>query len=77
MARSNQKKQPPNSKKKLTAEQRRSRRNRKRNMMSVFINGKQKRVPRPPTIDGMTFDEFIARNADPAWLVQDELWDFL
>lgn len=77
MARSNQKKKPPEPKKKLTAEQRRCRRNRKRNRMSVFINGKQKRVPRPPAIDGMTVDEFIARNADPTWLAQNELWECL
>ena len=61
----------------LTAEQRRIRRNRKKNTMIVFINGKQKRVPRPPTIDGMPVDEFIARNADPTWLHQEELWHLM
>ena len=45
--------------------------------MTVFIHGKQKRVPRPPTIDGMPVDEFIARNADPIWLHENGMWEFL
>jgi len=61
----------------LTAEQRRARRNRKKNTMIVFINGKQKRVARPPTIDGMEVGEFIARNADPIWLHQEEMWELM
>ena len=42
--------------------------------MTVFVNGKQKRVKRPPTIDGMAVDEFIGRNADPISLQQNEMW---
>lgn len=38
------------------------------------MNGKQKRVRRPETIDGMDADEFILRNADPIWLHQNEMW---
>ena len=45
--------------------------------MMIFINGKQKWVRRPPTIDGMSVDEFIARNADPIWLHQNELWELM
>ena len=45
--------------------------------MTIFINGKQKRVKRPPTIDGMDVDEFIRRNADPIWLHQNEMWEYL
>jgi len=41
--------------------------------MTIFVNGKQKRVKRPATIDGMDVDEFIRRNADPIWLHQNEL----
>ena len=33
--------------------------------MTIFVNGKQKRVLRPQLIDGLPADEFIARNADP------------
>ena len=45
--------------------------------MFIFINGKQKRVKRPPTIDGMDVDEFIRRNADPIWLHQNEMWEYM
>ncbi len=45
--------------------------------MTIFINGKQKRVKRPPTIDGVDVDEFIRRNADPIWLHQNELWEYM
>ena len=41
------------------------------------MNGKQKRVKRPPTIDGMDVDEFIRRNADPIWLHQNEMWEYM
>ena len=44
---------------------------------AYVINGKQKRVRRPPTIEGMPVDEFIARNADPIWLHQNEMWEIL
>ena len=64
-------------KRKLTAAEKRARRERRKKYMTVFIHGKQKRVPRPPTIDGMPVDEFIARNADPIWLHQNEMWEFL
>ena len=43
----------------------------------VFINGKQKRIKRSPTIDGMNVDEFIAANADPIWLLQNEMWELI
>ena len=45
--------------------------------MTTFINGKQKRVKRLPTIDGIDVDEFIRRNADPIWLHQNEIWEDL
>jgi hypothetical protein len=64
-------------KRKRTAAEKRARRERKRNYTTIFINGKQKRVPRPPTIDGMPVDEFIARNADPIWLHQNGLWELM
>ncbi|HEY8746945.1 MAG TPA: hypothetical protein VIM11_03145 [Tepidisphaeraceae bacterium] len=64
-------------KRKLTAAQRRAKRERNKNTMIIFINGKQKRVPRPATIDGMEIDEFIARNADPIWLHENEMWHLM
>ena len=64
-------------KRKLTAAEKRARRERKEKYMTIFINGKQKRVPRPQQIEGMDVDEFIARNADPIWLHQNEMWEYM
>jgi hypothetical protein len=64
-------------KRKLTAAEKRARRERKKKYKTVFINGKQKRVLREPTIDGLPVDEFIARNADPIWLHQEGMWEYL
>ncbi len=64
-------------KRKLTAEQRRAKKHHKRETMIVFINGKQKRVTRPPKIDGLGVDEFIRENADPIWLMQNEMWELM
>jgi hypothetical protein len=64
-------------KRKLTAAEKRARKERRKLFMTIFINGKQKRVRRPPTIDGMDVDEFIRRNADPIWLHQNEMWGLM
>jgi hypothetical protein len=64
-------------KRKLTAAEKRARRERKKRYMTIFMNGKQKRVLRPQLIDGLDVDEFIARNADPIWLHQNELWEYM
>ncbi len=64
-------------KRKLTAAEKAEKKRRRREYMTIFINGKQKRVRRPLTIDGMDVDEFIRRNADPIWLVQNEMWEYL
>jgi hypothetical protein len=64
-----------NRKRKLTAAERRTRCERKKEYMTVCINGKQKRVPRPERIEGIDVDEFIARNVDPIWLHQSEMWE--
>lgn len=77
MTKSKKKRKPPKTKRKLTPAERRARRERKRNTMIIFINGKQKRVPRPQLIDGLTPEEFIAQNADPIWLHQNELWELM
>jgi hypothetical protein len=77
MTKSKKKRKEAKPKRKLTAAERRARRERKKNTMMIFINGKQKRVPRPPTIDALPVDEFIASNADPIWLHQNELWELM
>ena len=68
-------------KKKLTSAQKRARKkakeDRKRKYMFVFINGKQVRIRRPEMIDGLEVDEFIRRNADPLWLHQNEMWEYI
>jgi 16S rRNA U516 pseudouridylate synthase RsuA-like enzyme len=64
-------------KKKLTQEQKAAKKKRREEYMTVFMNGKQKRVKRPPKIDGMDVDEFIRRNADPIWLHQNEMWEYI
>ena len=65
------------SKRKLTAAEKRARRERKKKYKTIFINGKQKRVLREPTIDGLPVDEFIAQNADPIWLHKNGMWEYL
>ena len=68
-------------KKKLTAAQKRARKaakaDRQKKYQWIFVNGKQKRIKRPPTIDGMDVDEFIRQNADPIWLHQNEMWEYI
>ena len=64
-------------KKKLTAAQRAAKKQRKKDYMTVFMNGKQVRVRRPPTIDGMDAEEFILQNADPIWLHQNGCHEIL
>ncbi len=68
-------------KKKLTTAQKRARKKakaeRQKKYMWVFMNGKQVRVKRPPTIDGVEVDEYIQNNADPIWLHQNEMWEYI
>ena len=67
----------PKPKRKLTAAEKRARRERKKNFMTIFVNGKQKRVRRPQLIEGLPVDEFIAQNADPIWLHQNGMWELM
>ena len=68
-------------KKKLTAkekrEKRRAKEEQRKKYMWVFMNGRQVKVKRPPTIDGISVDEFIEKNADPIWLHQNKMWEYL
>jgi hypothetical protein len=61
----------------LNAAKKRSRRERKKKYQTIRVNGKQERVPREPTIDGLSVDEFIARNAGPIWLHQCSMWEYV
>jgi hypothetical protein len=60
-------------KRKLTAAEKRERRERKEKFMTIFINGKKKRVPRLR----LTEDDFIMRNADPILLHEMGLWHLI
>ena len=70
-----------NPNKKLTAAQKRVRKKakeeRQKKYMWVFMNGKQVKIKRPPTIEGMDPDDFIRQNADPIWLHQNEMWEYI
>jgi len=43
-------------KQKLTHAEKAEKKRRRQDYMTIFVNGKQKRVKRPPTIDGMDVD---------------------
>jgi len=62
---------------KLSKQEKAEKKRRKKELVTIFINGKQKRDRRPPTIDGVDVDEFILRNADPIWLHQNEMWELM
>lgn len=64
-------------KRKLSSAEKAAKRKRQKEYMTIFINGKQKQVKRPPTIDGMDVDEFIRQNADPIWLHQNQMWEYM
>jgi hypothetical protein len=69
------------AKKKLNAAQKRARKKakaeRQQNHMWVFMDGKQVRVRRPATIEGIDVDEYIRQNADPIWLHKNELHEYI
>ena len=62
---------------KRTAAEKAAIRQRRKEWMWIFVRGKQKRVRRPPTIEGLDVEEYIRRNADPIWLHQEGRWDIL
>jgi hypothetical protein len=68
-------------KKKLTAAQKRARKiakaEERKKYTWVFMNGEQFKVKRPPTIEGISIDEYIQQNADPIWLHENEMWEYM
>jgi hypothetical protein len=44
---------------------------------SSSVNGKQERVKPEATVDGIPIDEFIRENADPIFLLQNEMYEEL
>jgi hypothetical protein len=45
------------SKRKLTAQEKVEKKRRRLEFMTIFVHGKQKRIRRPPTIEGLDVDE--------------------
>lgn len=43
----------------------------------IFIGGKQVRIKKPQTIEGIPVNEYIENNADPVWLHQNEMHHLL
>ena len=64
-------------KRKLTAAEKRAKKERRKKYQWIFVNGKQVRVKREPTIDGVPVDQFIADNADAMWYHQNEMWEMI
>ena len=60
-------------KRKRTAAEKAARQRRKAEFQTVFINGKQKRVRRPPHVDGVPLEEFL-KGADPIFLHEAGMW---
>ena len=71
------KKKVKKPKRKLTAAEKRAKKERRKKYRWIFTNGKQVRVKREPTIDGIPQDEWVLNNADPIWLVQNEMWEYI
>lgn len=64
-------------KRKLTKAEKQAKKERREQYEWIFVRGKQKKVRRPPTIDGISVDDFIRQNADPIWLHQEGLWEYM
>ncbi len=64
-------------KRKLSAEEKAAKEKRRQEYETVFVHGRMKRVPRAPTLDGMSVQDFIDENADAVFLHQEELWEDL
>jgi len=41
------------------------------------MNGELFKVKRPPTIEGISIDEYIQQNADPIWSHENEMWEYM
>ncbi len=51
-------------KRKLSRAEKAAKAKRRQEYETIFINGKMKRVRRPPTIEDMDVDDFVRQNAD-------------
>lgn len=68
---------PEKPKRELTVAEKAANARTKAPFMTIFINGRQKKVRRPEYIEGQPIEDFVARNADPLWLHQNEMWELI
>jgi hypothetical protein len=64
-------------KRKLNPAEKVAKRKRQLEYGTVFMNGRMKRVRKPPTVEGMALDEFLRTHADPIFLHQEGLWEYI
>jgi len=64
-------------KRKLAPAEKCEKRRKQEEYMTIFINGKQKRIKRPSAIAGMDVNAFMRLNADPIYLHQNEIWEYI
>lgn len=67
----------PKPKRKLIADTKTAKKMLRLEFMTILINGQQKRVRRPSTIDGTLVDAVIQTNADSIWLHQHGYWEYI
>jgi hypothetical protein len=64
-------------KKKLSLAQKRAKAEQQVKHQWIFMNGKQVRIKKPPTVYGIPVNQFIEENADSIWLHQNEMWELI
>lgn len=64
-------------KRKLTSAEKAAKALRKAQFMTIFLDGRQRRVRRPDTVDGQDAREFLRSNADPMWLHLNAMWKLI
>lgn len=64
-------------KRRLSAAEKAEKARRRQEYETVFIHGKMKRIRRPPMVDGLSVDDFLRTIADPIFLHQEGLWEYL
>lgn len=67
----------PKPKRKLTPAQKAEKARLRAQYTTIFLNGRQKRVRRDDLIEGLTPEEFTSASADPIWLHQNGLWEYM
>ncbi len=71
------KKKPKKSARKLTAAEKKTKRERQKKFQTIVVNGKQKHVPREPEIVRIPVDQWIRDNADPIWVHQNGMREYI